>query len=553
MKHYEKTPDIIIRNGRIVDGTGRPAYRADLAIVGNKIDFIGSLPDTKAAMEIDAEGKYVTPGFIDVHTHSDYTIWGNPECQSSVRQGVTTEIVGNCGLTGRTRMNGVPFDPAGDGIDCIYNLPGPTYPYGAVAATLDKMEKTGASMNTAWLFGHNDLRMMAECYTTDYTEEQFAVMERFLREAMEAGFIGFSTGLESIPGNLCRPEEVERLVAIVAEYGAMYTSHMRDEGPHILDSVEEFLNVIRKTGVRGMISHLNVKYDNGTPDGYLEQSIQKLRDAREQEHLDVYTDMLPLCFATGMAFAILPPWLYEEGWDTARERLADPVWREKVKGDCDRYFRFLAAGQWDRLLYLKPTHAPEIGNRPFMELCRERGQDPFDVFLDVMQSAPDLVAATAVLAQAVFFDEQTLIDTVIRDPLYFWESDSRTTVEEGPLARNNQNIQNYMSMTYFLVRYVRELGVISIEDAVKKLGSLPADHFGLAGRGRLEVGCFADVNVFDLNALQIHATLEQVNHYCTGMDYVIVNGTPVIAKGEHTLARSGRVLRHTPTRKGSTV
>ena len=130
MPFYKKTPDIIIRNGCIVDGTGKPAYYADLAIVGDKIDYIGSLRDVHAPVEIDATGKYVTPGFIDAHTHSDYTIWGNPECQSSVRQGVTTEIVGNCGLTGRTRMTGVPFDPAGDGIDCIYNLEGPTYPQG---------------------------------------------------------------------------------------------------------------------------------------------------------------------------------------------------------------------------------------------------------------------------------------------------------------------------------------------------------------------------------------------------------------------------------------
>lgn len=543
MTSYNNTPDIIIRNGILVDGTGKPAYRADLAIVGDKIDYIGCLQGASAPVEIDAAGKYVTPGFIDAHTHSDYTLWANPECQSSVRQGVTTEIVGNCGLCGRTRMGGVPFDAAGDGIDCIYSLPGPTYPKGAVAATLDKAEKMGTSMNVAWLFGHNDLRMMAECYTPEYTEAQFAVMEQFLREAMEAGFIGFSTGLESIPGNVCRPEEVERLVKIVAEYGAIYTSHMRDEGPHILDSVNEFLNVIRKTGVRGLISHLNVKYDNGTPDGYLERAMQMLRDAREKEHFDVCTDMLPLCYATGMAFAVLPPWLYENGWDEARKILADPQGRERVKGDCDRYFRFLAAGQWDRLLYLKPAHMPEIGARPFMEICRERKQDPFDVFLDVMQSAPDLPAATGVLAQALFFDEQTLIDTVIRDPLYLWESDSRTTVEQGPLAAVNQNIQNYMSIAYFLVRYVRELGVISIEDAVKKLGAMPADHFRLAGRGRLEVGCYADVNVFDLNALQIHATLQRVNRYCTGMDHVIVNGTPVIRNGEHTGARSGRVLR----------
>lgn len=544
MAFYNRKPDIIIRNGTIVDGTGKQAYWADIAVVDDKIDYIGDLSGVSAPLEIDATGKYVTPGFIDVHTHSDFTIWGNPECQSSIRQGVTTEIVGHCGLTGRTRMKGVPFDPAGDGIDCIYNLEGPIYPKGAVAATLDKMEAMGASMNTAWLFGHNDLRMMADCYTADYTEEQFSIMESFLREAMEAGFIGFSTGLESIPGNVARPDEIERLVQIVSEYDAMYTSHMRDEGPYILDSVNEFLNVLRKTGVRGTISHLNVKYDNGTPDGYLEKSIQMLRDARQKEHLNVYTDMLPLCYATGMAFSILPPWLYADGWDRAREILADPKGRERVKADCDRYFRFLAAGQWERLLYLKPAHAPEIGAKPFMELCRETGKHPFDLYLDVMQSATDLQSATGILAQAVFFDEQTLIDSVIRDPLFMWESDSRTTVIDGPLAKNTDNVQYYMAMTYFLVRYVRELGAISIEEAVRKLGSMPASHFRLEKRGVLEVGNFADINVFDLNELQIHATLEHANQYCTGMDFVIVNGKPVLVHGEHTGVRSGRVLRH---------
>ena len=546
MKFYQRKPDIIIRNGTIIDGTGKPGYFADIAIIGDKIDYIGNLSGVTAPLEIDATHKYVTPGFIDVHTHSDYSIWGNPECESAVRQGVTTEVVGNCGFSMRNFMSGISFDPAGDGIDCVYNLPGPVYPKGSMAATLDKIEKMGASMNTAWLCGHNDLRVIADCFTPDYTEEQFAVMESFLREALEAGFVGLSTGLEFVPGIVSRPEEVERLAAIAGEYDANYSTHMRDEGYFLMEAIEEFLNVIRKTGMRGTISHLNVKYDNGIPDEYLQKGMQMLKDAREIEHLNVYADMLPTCFATGGAVAILPPWLYAEGWDKAKEILADEAGRERVKADCCRYWRFLAKGQWDRLLYIKPPYMPEVCVRPFKELYEEAGRDPFDYYLDIMQQAPDIISAGGVEIQGIVFREETMIDSVVRDPIYLWQTDSRVTVEEGPLAECTNNIQNYMSMTYFLVRYVRELGAISIENAVKKVGSLPAQHFKLEKRGVLEEGYYADINVFDLNELTINATFAEVNHYSSGMDYVIVNGVPVIAKGEHTGMRSGRVLRHLP-------
>ncbi len=535
--------DIIIRNGTVVDGTGKPAYKADIAIEGDKIACIGELQNMRGLLEIDAKGKFVTPGFIDSHTHSDQTIWGNPEAQSSVRQGVTTEIIGNCGFSMRTLMDGVKFDEKSEGIDCVYNLPGPDYPKGSVAATLDKAEKMGASINTAWLFGHNDLRIMTGIYTADYTEEQFKAMEDFLREAMEAGFIGFSTGLEFSPGNLSRPEEVERLVKIAAEYDANYCSHMRDEGTYLLDSVEEFLNVIRKTGVRGTISHLNVKYDNGIPDDTLQHAMDRIRQARERENLDVLTDMLPTCYNTGDAFAMLPPWLYENGWDSARAILADAAGRERVKGDMCRYWRYLANGQWDRLLYIQPPYDLKIANKPFADLVKESGKAPVDVFLDVLQAAPTLNDAHLVLMQGIGFREQTMIDSVVRDPLYMWMSDSMVTVEEGPLARNTANLQNYMSMTYFFTRYVRELKAISVEKALMKVSSVPARHYKLEKRGVLSEGYYADINVFDLDNLKINADFTRVNKYSTGMDYVIVNGVPVIKDGEHTGARSGKVLR----------
>lgn len=544
MAFYKKTPDIIIRNGKIADGTGKDSYYADIAIIGDKIDYIGDLRGVKATLEIDASGKYVTPGFIDSHTHSDQTIWGNPEAQSAVRQGVTTEIVGNCGLTKGTLMKGVEYDEKSKGIDCIYNLSGPDYPKGSVAATLDKVEKMGTSINTAWFLGHNGLRTIAGINTTEYTEEQFKTMADFMREAMEAGFIGLSTGLEFSPGILSKPEEVERLAEIVAEYDGNYSSHIRDEGTYLFEAIEEFLNVIRKTGLRGTVSHLNVKYDNGIPQEYLWRGMDILKEARSTEHLNVYTDMLPTVFNSGEAFAMLPPWLYAEGWEKAKEILSDPEGREKVKGDMCRYWRYLANGQWDRLLYIQPSYAPEIAATPFSKLVEQSGKEPCDVFLDIIMSAPTMQDANKCGMQGIGFHEQVMIDSVVRDPIYLWMTDSMVAVEDGPLAKNTANLQYFMSMTHFFAHYVRDLKAISLEKALMKVTSIPAQHYHLKKRGMLIEGYYADINVFDLDELKINGDFVTPNKYSTGMDYVIVNGVPVIAEGEHTLTRPGKVLRH---------
>ncbi len=548
MSMYKRKPDIIIKNGTIVDGSGCMPYYADIAIVGDKIDFIGNLKGVDAPLVIDAHHKYVTPGFIDCHSHADFTLWACPDSPTAIRQGVTTEVVGNCGYSMRHYLGDYPFDKAGDSVRCVYDMSGKNEPIpdGAMAAVLDKVEAMGYSGNLAWLCGHNDLRVIAGINTVDYTEEQFAIMERFLREALDAGFIGLSTGLEFDPGVMCRPEEVERLAAIVSEYDGHYSSHMRDEGTYILEAVNEFLNVIRKTGIRGSVSHLNVKYDNGVPNEYLQKGMQMLKNAREIEHLNVYTDMLPTTSATGGAQAMLPPWLYVDGWDKAKQILADPVGREKVKADLNRYWRFLAAGQWDRLLYVGALYWPEVACTPFSELVEKWGKEPADCFLDILMAAPDIESVRATSMQGVMFDEQTMIDTVVKDPIYFWQADAMPAYEEGPLSKPDRLY--YMGYLYFFTHYVRDLGALSIEQAVCKATSLPAKHFNLKKRGMIAEGYYADINVFDINALKVNATVSDPSHYCEGMHYVIVNGVPTIAEGEHTGTRSGKVLRNLPVK-----
>jgi N-acyl-D-aspartate/D-glutamate deacylase len=241
---------------------------------------------------------------------------------------------------------------------------------------------------------------------------------------------------------------------------------------------------------------------------------------------------------------MLPPWLYAEGWDKAREILADPVGREKVKQDLDRYWRFLAYGQWDRLLYVVCNYLPGVSDTPFAQLVEKSGKEPVDVFLDIMMAAPTMEAAGIVGLRGTVFDEQILIDSVATDPLYMWMTDTGVYSEESTTG----GILDFMSMTHFFVRYVKELGVISIQDAVKKVGLTPARHFMLEGRGVLTPGNFADINVFSLDDLKINATLTDPRRYSSGMDYVIVNGEPVIARGKHTGARPGRTLRHLPKR-----
>jgi len=544
---YKGKPDIIIKNGTIVDGTGAPAYFADIAIKGDRIDYIGDLKGVDAPLVIDAHHKYVTPGFIDGHSHADFTFWAEPDCGNHVTQGITTTVVGNCGYSGRNYVSHLPVDPKGAEIKCVYDYADMKQaPKGSMAAVLDRVDAMGLTVNTAWFCGHNDLRVLADVHSVDATEEQFKIMADFLREAMEAGFIGFSTGLEFDPGVMSRPEEVERLAMIAGEYDANYASHMRDEGTYILEAINEFLNVIRKSGLRGTVSHLNVKYDNGVPNEYLQKGMQMLKDARSIEKLNVYADMLPTCFATGGGQAMLPAWLYADGWDKAKEILADPAGREKVKNDMNRYWRFLAAGQWDRLLGVQAPYWPEVTTTPFQELVQKWGKDPADCFLDILAAAPTIEDVRNVCMQGIVFHEQTMIDSVVKDPIYLWMTDARAANDEGPVADLVCNMQDYMSMIYFFTRYVRDLGAISIEQAVAKATSLAAKHYRLEKRGVLEAGYYADINVFNIHDLKINATFNDPCKYCEGMDYVLVNGEAVVAKGEVTKRRAGRVLRHLP-------
>lgn len=536
MKKFQGKADIIIKNGCVIDGTGNPFYYADLAIKDDSISFIGNLGEAHAELVIDAEGKYVTPGFIDGHSHSDATIWANPECQSTIRQGITTEIVGNCGMMKQSFASDEKV--AGDILSIYDEMP----PLGTFKAVFDKIERMGVSENLGWLCGHNKLRQVAGITGQHYSEEQFSIMEKHLRESMEAGYLGFSTGLEFQPGKQATPEEISRLVGVIKDYDGIYTSHMRNRDSQVYEALEEFIDVLRTHQVRGVLSHFSIRENTGAPEDSWQHGIKMMHKARVEEKLNIWSDMIPSIWGMGPMPTILPSWVTDGGWEKAREILLDPEQRKQLRTDCDRYWRFIHQGEWDRVrVQTVPAH-PEIATLEMPEIARLWGKDEWDCYFDIVASAKTKDESEKLVMMGRLFSEQDVIDC-ITDSIFMWSADGYSTVDSGPLAEVTANPKHYMDIMYFFTRYVRELKIIPIEKAVSKLTSLPATCFRLANRGQINVGFYADINIFDLNKLHTFATYENPGQYSKGMDYVIVNGVPVISEGKHTHSRPGKILR----------
>jgi len=543
MNGYNGKADIIIKNGKVVDGTGNPFYFADIAVEGGRIAYIGDLSGADADLIIDAEGKLVTPGFIDSHSHSDATIWVNPECQSTIRQGVTTEVVGNCGSMMKPPVPKEFWDRGAEGIATVYD-DGEVKP-GCFRDVLGKAEKMGISENLAWLCGHNDIRKAAGVSGPDYTDEQFETMAAYLREAMDAGYIGFSTGLEFEPGRVAGADEINRLGAIVAEYDGIYASHIRNRDSAIHEAIEEFLDVLRINRIRGTLSHLNVRLNSSAPDNALRRAIARLHEARDNENINVLTDMTPTLFGMGLMSAILPPWVFRDGWDKAKQILNDPGQRQILKTSCDRYWRFIHNGDWFRVRVQNAVKFPEINGTPFTELAKLWGKDEWECFFDILGACDSMAEADRCLMLAQMFAEEDIVDSAVRDPLFMWEVDSFTTSSEEPLASATASPQHYKDITYYFTHHVRDEKNISIEKAVNKITWMPASHYRLDRRGQIAIGYYADINVFSLDDLKINSGPDNPAVYSEGMYYVLVNGVPVIANGEHTKARPGKVIRRT--------
>lgn len=531
--------DIVIRAGLVVDGTGRPGQRADVGILGERVTAVGELGGAEAAQVVDAEGKVVAPGFVDPHSHSDWTVQANRDADSTIRQGVTTEIVGNCGISN------APVSEASEAIVASrlssYGHPGrPTWR--SFDEYLSEVSSGGTAQNLAFFVGLSTVRAAVGVGPRRAIADEVDKMEAYVLEAMGAGALGMSTGLEYSDGRYAGPGEISQLASAVARHNGYYASHIRNRDAHLLDAVDEFLSVIRSSGVAGQISHLNVREGTGAPPDGWHRAVDMMGTAR-QDGLDVEADTTPFLQGLGLMIGLLPEWLLADGFEAAAQRLSDRSVRNRLRSDCDRYWRFINKGQWRRVRLQSSPQFPEWAGLRFPEIAELAGKDEWDCYFDIMAAGGKDMGDLCMVGD--LFTEQHLAE-MVSHPLFSLGVDTTSSSIKAPLAGITCSPLPYRGHVEYLMHHVREKKTLTLEEAVHKMSGKPAERFGLDGRGSLRDGSYADVVVFDLSALDSMSTFEHPAAYPEGIDAVFVNGKLVVDHGAHTGARAGRVLSRRP-------
>ncbi len=524
--------DLVIVNGRVIDGTGNPAQRLDVAITDGRIVRMGSPGTLEGGRTIDADDNYVCPGFVDPHSHSDRSIHTNPTADSTIRQGVTTEIVGNCGMT----LAPVSDHSLGEvkGLLEMFGYEGDVT-WRRFDEYLQVVNGAGTSQNLGWLVGHNAVRSAAGVGQEPPTADELDTMCGYVEEAMQAGALGMSTGLEFRPGTWSTVDELVALNRVVGRYDGIYASHVRNRDAHLRESTEEFLQIVREGGSRGEYSHLNVRENTGADPGAWRETVDLIAAARD-EGLRVLADTTPFHDGVGRMAGILPTWLVDQAPADVVRSLGDPDLRMRLRGDCDRYWRFINRGEWHRVRLLgSPTH-PEYNGLSFPEIAARRGTDEWDAFFDLLEAAGESYDDLFMMGR-LFTDEH--LAEMISDPLISLGVDCWSSSIEGPLADFVQHPLFYSGHIHYLTHHVREKGTLRLEEAIRKMTSMPAAQFGLRDRGLLREGFAADVVVFDFDALDDGSTVAEPLQYVRGVAYVIVNGVIVVDHGDHTGARPG--------------
>ena len=517
--------DLLIRDGLIVDGTGNPWFRGDIAIEG---DSIGALGRVKGAARrvIDAEGLIVTPGFIDAHSHSDLMLISEPTALPKLMQGITTEIIGQDGL-GEAPIRDDILDEWRRYLSGLNGDPDIEWSWRSFDEYLLRLEKAEPAVNVASLVGHGNLRMMAMgMEARPPSRDEMEGMKRLLGEALNSGALGVSTGLIYPPCTYASTEELIELGRVVARYGGIFVAHIRDEGHRLLDALREMIEVGRRSGAPIHISHLKASGRRNW--GKISEALRLLRAARSVG-VDITFDQYPYTAGSTFLSSILPAWAHEGGASKMMERLRDPETRLRIIEDMKLKSR-IREWSWEELLITSMGPGDKgLEGKNLWEIAEERGEDPHEVVLDLILEGENAVT------MAVFTMSEEDVKNAMKSPLGMFCTDGILLGKPHPRA--------YGSFPRVLGRYVRELGVITLEEAVRKMTSAPARRLGLWDRGILRPGFKADMVILDPERIIDKATYDDPKRYSEGIEYVIVNGVLAVEDGEPTGARAGRVLR----------
>ncbi len=518
--------DFKIINGSLIDGCGSEPQRIDIGIKGDSIAALGTLQDADAQHTIDAAGSVVCPGFIDTHTHSDTYILIEPTAPSKLHQGITTEICGNCGASAApvSSFEHLPSDWADK-----------TYPetWSTMAEYRALVEKRGIGINIVNLVGHNTLRRSTIGYEDrPATPDELARMVRDLETSMEAGARGFTTGLVYAPGMFAPREELVTLAKVAAKHGGIYGSHMRSEGDALLEAIEETMAIGRAADMRVQVSHLKVAGRANW--GKVDDALALIRNAREQGQ-PVAVDRYPYTAGATDLDVVFPEWAAEGGRDAILARLEDRVSRDRLRSelidsrDREDWGGVLVGSTTDpdneRLRGLSLTDVAVL-----LELTH-----PVDAILHLCRSDK--------LKTGAFFGgmSEDNMRRILSEPYVMIGSDASLRALTGPLSHDYPHPRAYGSMPRFL-RMALDEDLMPLPEAIRKMTSLPADHFGLTKRGRIKQGYAADIVVFDPETIKDHATYGAPHMLATGIQHVIVNGATTLKDNHATGALPGRLL-----------
>lgn len=526
--------DVVIQGGTVYDGTGQAPRRADVGLRGDRIAAMGDLTGAAAGRRVDATGMAVAPGFINMLSWSTDSLLVDGRSQGEIRQGVTTQIMGEGSSMGPLTPDMKRRMKENQG-DLQYEIT-----WTSLAEYLATLEKRGVSQNVASYIGSGTLREhVVGLENRRFTPEEMDRARGLVRDEMQKGALGIASSLIYAPDTFSTTEELIDLCKAAAPFGGRYISHIRSEGDRLLEAVDELVRISREAKVPAEIYHLKAAGEKNWPK--MEQAIARVEQAR-REGLTITADMYTYTAGSTGFDACIPPWSREGGAEALWKRLEDPLTRARMIEEMRRPAGWenlcLSAGSPERLLLVEfKTEAlkPLTGKR-LSEVARTRGTDPENTILDLM-------AADRTRVGVVFFlMSEDNVRRQIRLPWVSFGSDASSMAPEPPFNRSSTHPRAYGNFARLLGRYVRDEKLILLQEAVRRLSDLPATNLGLRERGRLAPGLFADVIVFDPATIADRATFEDPHRYAVGMRHVFVNGVQVLKDGEHTGATPGRAL-----------
>ncbi len=528
--------DVILRHGTVYDGTGTAPMVADVAIAGDTIAAIGDLSAASGRVEIDVSGMAVAPGFINMLSWATASLIEDGRSQSDIRQGVTLEVFGE-GWSMGPWTEAMKLEDLEQQGDITYDITWTT-----LGEYLEMLERRGVSPNVASFIGATTVRIHELGYQNRApTEDELSRMQALVRTAMEEGALGVGSSLIYAPAFYADTEELIALAAVAGEYGGMYISHMRSEGNNLLGALEELITIAREANIRAEVYHLKAAGRRNW--SKIDAVIARIDSARNNG-LAITADMYTYTAgATGLD-AAMPPWVQEGGLDEWVARLAEPATRERVVQEMttpsDAWENlYLSAGTPDNVILVgfKEDSLKYLTGKTLAEVAALRGTSPEETAMDLV------IADHSRVGSVYFLMSEDNVKRQIAIPWVSFGSDAGSMTPEGVFLESNPHPRAYGNFARLLGKYTRDEGVIRLEEAVRRLTTLPAENLRIERRGRLASGMYADVVVFDPARIGDHATFAEPHQFAEGMVHVWVNGNAVLRDGEHTGATPGRVVR----------